>query len=191
MKTGVKPRNLLDVAKGNLYLLLLLAVGGMGIYESVRITHKYQPKNWLAGPSGFMMIVGCLLVAVFVFEVVVRCLRYPKGRTGEVQSAQAEASDATQTAEPQDSGASAELQVAESRIHLNNMYYSAGLLIVYTLLIRWLGFSISSCLYLLANMLLLKNSVKVTVVTVLAVLLYMLVGAPALGMSFPRGLLGI
>ena len=89
MKTGVKPRNLLDVAKGSLPLPSLQSeVRGP---RDVRITHKYQPKNWLAGPSGFMMIVGCLLVAVFVFEVVVRCLRYPKGRTGEVQSAQAKA----------------------------------------------------------------------------------------------------
>jgi hypothetical protein len=225
MKTG-KHRNLLDAVTANLYLPLLLAVGGIGIYESIRITNKHHPKNWLAGPSGFMMIVGCLLVVVFAFEVIMKYVRYRNRRAREdkatdnpadkpsdkatdnvdaamMAAAQADAAqDAADRSAPdaahdvtadaaKDAGVQAKPQDAEAQVHVRNMYYSAGLLIVYTLLIRWVGFSVSSCLYLLANMLLLKNSVKVTVITVLAVLLYMLVGAPALGMSFPRGLLGI
>ena len=152
------------------YYLLLTAVGGISIYESCRLTAKYQPQNWLTGPSGFIMILGLALVALLLFEIITQTIR---------------ASKRAKTQEPHPSS-----EEEERTPHSRNMWFSFLLLVIYTLLIKTLGFSITSALYLTANMLLLKNSWKTTLITVAVIFLFLLFGAPLMGMSFPRGLLG-
>ena len=171
------------------YLLLLLAAGGLAIGESIRITDKYQPDNWLAGPSGFIMIVGLLLVVLLLFNVLMNIVHgLLKKKHDNTACSAAEASEAEEPVLQ----ASVELEEAEKekQRYARNMWISFGLLIVYTLLIKALGFSISSALYLIANLFLLKNSWKTTVITVIVIFLFLLFAAPLLGMSFPRGIFG-
>ena len=71
------------------------------------------------------------------------------------------------------------------------MFISFGLLIVYTVLVKPLGFSIASTLYLGANLRILSNSWKSTIITSVIILVALLFGAPAMGLSLPRGIFGI
>ena len=162
------------------YYLLLTAVGGISIYESCRLTAKYQPQNWLTGPSGFIMILGLALVALLLFEIITQTIRASKRAKTQKESVAV-----SQSQEPHPSS-----EEEERTPHSRNMWFSFLLLVIYTLLIKPLGFSITSALYLTANMLLLKNSWKTTLITVAVIFLFLLFGAPLMGMSFPRGLLG-
>ena len=170
------------------YFLLLIAAGSLAIGESIRITKKYHPSNWLTGPSGFIMILGLVLVALLLFEIMMSILRAKR-------RAKKRASQQVSLQEVQEQEASAPAEEAsedkEEKLYTRNMWLSFGLLIVYTLLIKVLGFAISSALYLLVNLLLLKNSWKTTLITVAVILIFLLFVAPMLSMSFPRGLFGI
>ena len=70
------------------------------------------------------------------------------------------------------------------------MVISFLLLVVYVLLLKYLGFAVSSVLYLGANLWILKNPPLRTIITVAVILLALLFGAPQLGISLPRGMLG-
>jgi len=169
------------------YLLLLTAAGGVAICESIRLTNKYQPKNWLAGTSGFIMILGLALAALLAFELLgrlVRAARQKQTRTAAQETADRNESKSETAATPT---AEEEANASSSN---RRMWLSFGLLVVYTLLIQVLGFAVSSALYLGANLLLLKNSWKSTILTTAVVLVFLLFGAPYLGISFPRGLFG-
>lgn len=168
------------------YFLLLLAAGSLSIGESIRITNKYQPKNWITGPSGFIMILGLLLIALLLFEVLTTVLRAAKRNKKSAAEAVVQESAAEPAAESE-----TESEDENAKIYTRNMWLSFGLLIVYTLLIKVLGFAISSALYLIINLILLKNSWKSTLITVAVILAFLLFAAPLLSMSFPRGLLGI
>lgn len=163
------------------YFLLLLAAGSLSIGESIRITNKYEPKEWITGPSGFIMILGLLLIALLLFEILMNVLRAKKRAKKQAAECVKEdvvaASDADETDE-------------NEKLYTRNMWLSFGMLIVYTLLIKVLGFALSSALYLTLNLLLLKNSWKSTLITVAVILVFLLFVAPLLSMSFPRGLLG-
>lgn len=170
------------LAKKYLYLLLLLAAGGTAILESNRITRKYQPKHWLSGPSGFIMILGCLLLALLVFELLARGVKALRRRRKQA---------VPEAARPAVKGSGpAQPQAQADTKPMRNMICSFAMLIAYTLLIKPLGFALSSVLYLTGNLLLLRNSLKTTLITAGVILLFLLFGAPALGISFPRGLLG-
>lgn len=173
------------LAKKYLHLLLLLAAGGTAVLESIRITKKYQPENWLSGPSGFMMILGCLLLALLVFELLSRGVKALLRRRGQAARAEEEARPAAEESEPDQTKA----QTDDTK-YIRNMICSFAMLIGYTLLIKPAGFALASALYLTGNLLLLKNSLKTTLITVGVILLFLLFGAPVLGISFPRGLLG-
>ena len=169
------------------YLLLLTAAGGVTICESIRLTNKYQPKKWLAGTSGFIMILGLVLIVLLIFEIIRRIVVAGKQKrthatTREIEDRQESHGEDVAEHEPEKNS-----DLSSSN---RKMWFSFGLLVVYTLLIRVLGFAVSSALYLGANLLLLKNSWKSTVITTAVILSFLLFGAPFLGISFPRGLFG-
>ena len=169
------------------YFLLLIAAGSLAISESIRITNKYHPSNWITGPSGFIMILGLVLVALLLFEILMTVLRAKKrAKKHAAEASVQETPSVDETAEN-----AADDKDADERLYTRNMWLSFGLLIVYTLLIKVLGFALSSGLYLLVNLLLLKNSWKTTLITVVVILLFLLFAAPMLSMSFPRGVFGI
>lgn len=192
-KSLKKMKRILESLSGLLrkywYFLLLLAAGSLAIGESIRITNKYEPSHWLSGPSGFVMILGIAFIALLVFEAIAVAARSKK-------QAKKQATEETVVCEePEKQSIEAEVapseeQVAQQKLHNRNMWLSFGMLIVYTLLIKILGFALSSAVYLVLNLLLLKNNWKVTIITVAAILLFLLFGAPALSMSFPRGIFG-
>lgn len=175
-------KSLIGFLKRYWYFLLLVAAGSLAIGESARITKTYQPSKWIAGPSGFIMILGLILLALLLFEVLMTILKNRR-RARATETAATEKRNANAT--PSDT-----TQAQEEKQHAVNMWLSFGLLVAYTLLLKVLGFALASAFYLLANLPLLKNSWKVTVITVVVVLAFLLLAAPALGIAFPRGLFG-
>ena len=153
--------------------LFLLVIGGTAVLESMRITKKYPSDNWLAGPSGFMMIIGVILLLLFVIELVkaLKGFSIPASSPEKVEAA----SDSKNT---------------EDAVNTKKMVISFLLLVVYVLLLKYLGFAVSSVLYLGANLWILKNPPLRTIITVAVILLALLFGAPQLGIALPRGMLG-
>lgn len=172
------------------YILLLLAAGCLSIRESIRITNKYEPSHWLSGPSGFIMIVGLALIALLLFEVISSTLRARRRAEKKQLEEQPVMAEGIEDVENKEDSARPQEKTAEEKLHNRNMWLSFGLLIVYTMFIKTIGFALSSALYLVLDLLLLKNGWKTTVITVIAILAFLLYGAPALSMSFPRGIFG-
>jgi hypothetical protein len=155
--------------------LLLLILGSVAIIQSLILTAGNSEPNWLAGPGGFMMLIGCILIGICLFELLV-LFRAAKADNSKV-SAKTAVPDETTEKKKQD-------------IFLRNMLITLGLLMVYALCIRVLGFSLATGLFLVIDLKLLKNSWPLTVFTVLVILALMLFGAPWMGISLPRGLFG-
>jgi hypothetical protein len=106
------------------------------------------------------MILGLALAALLAFELLgrlVRAARQKQTRTAAQETADRNESKSETAATPT---AEEEANASSSN---RRMWLSFGLLIVYTLLIQVLGFAVSSALYLGANLLLLKNSWKSTI----------------------------
>lgn len=158
--------------KGYAYFVLLLVLGMLTVSESLRITANYTIKDWLSGPSGFMMIVGCAIL----FLALVEGLSLVKARK------------AKQPAPPFVTSSDTALP-AENRNRLN-LVLTYILLIVYALTIKPLGFTISTAIYITLNMLLLKNSWLLTLITVALIIICTMFGAPLMGLSLPRGIFG-
>ena len=154
--------------------LFLLIIGGTAVLESMRITKKYPSSNWLAGPSGFMMIVGGILLLLFLIELVKAIKGFSFADVKVVETSAAEETEAD----------------AEDRINNRKMVISFLMLVAYVLILKYLGFAVSSVLYLAANLWILKNPPLRTIITVVVILVLLLFGAPQLGISLPRGIFG-
>ena len=152
--------------------LFLLIIGGTAVLESMRITKKYPSSNWLAGPSGFMMIVGGILLFLFLIELVKAIKGFSFADIKVAETAAEEESD------------------PEERINNRKMVISFLMLVAYVLMLKYLGFAVSSVIYLAANLWILKNPPLRTIITVVVILVLLLFGAPQLGISLPRGIFG-
>ncbi|MFA7109099.1 MAG: tripartite tricarboxylate transporter TctB family protein [Sphaerochaetaceae bacterium] len=170
-------------AKKSLFLIenlafsfILLVVGLITILESVRLTQKHLPKNWLASSGGFMMIIGAIILLLFLFDLtssIKKCVLGLKKMEVEPEIKKKEAKG------------------VEDKANLMKMLYSFALLGVYTIIIRPLGFPIASTIYIGVNLWLLKNPLLRTIITVVVIFIVLTFGAPAFGLSLPRGFLGI
>lgn len=181
-------RSLTAMRKKHWYPLLLTAVGGISIYESIRLTNKYHPKHWLSGTSGFIMILGLAMVALLVVDSIMRAVRAEKK---ECDILAVRATSCLEELPEELLNEEAGEDEAAFLTHNRKMWVSFGFLLAFALLIQKLGFTLSSTVYLGANMRLLNNSWRKTIITTSVLFLFLLFGAPFLGISFPRGLLGI
>lgn len=158
--------------------LFMLVAGGIAVIESNRLDKKYPQDNWWSGPSSFMRILGLIMLALCCVEVVKAVLGIRK-EIRKMQQCEAEA-EPTQKAEKETS----------TKEYTKVMLISFAMVLVYIFIIRYTGFALATVLYLTANLILLKNPplrIAITAVVILALLLW---GAPAMGISLPRGFLG-
>lgn len=197
--TKARRKTLLPLLSDALFPLLLAVAGGILVKESLRITAKHKPANWLAGPSGFMMIIGSLLLVFTAIECAQIIMRVVKTERQPIHAPVSEAEEA----HPKDSSATItaedimtyqtgeEEQTVEERKRSGlRMLISFGLLVLYALLVKTLGFTIASTVYLIANLFALKNSWKVSIITTIVVFSLLYFGAPAMSLSLPRGVFG-
>ena len=197
--TKARRKTLLPLLSDALFPLLLAVAGGILVKESLRITAKHKPANWLAGPSGFMMIIGSLLLVFTDIECAQIIMRVVKTERRPIHAPVS----AAEEAHPKDSSATItaedimtyktgeEEQTVEERKRSGlRMLISFGLLVLYALLVKTLGFTIASTVYLIANLFALKNSWKVSIITTIVVFSLLYFGAPAMSLSLPRGVFG-
>lgn len=193
----VKKGKLFSLLSDAFFPLLFAVAGGILVSESSRITASYNPKIWITGPSGFMMIIGLLLLFFALLEVIKFTVKLLKLRMGKVETYNTNTpktiEDEKLTADKINNYETAEEEQTGNnrKISRLKMFISFGLLIVYTVLVKPLGFSIASTLYIGANLRILNNSWKSTIITSVIILIALLFGAPAMGLSLPRGIFGI
>ena len=158
--------------------LFMLVSGGIAIIESNRLDRKYPQEDWWSGPSSFMKILGFIMLVLCLVEAVKAVLGIRKDiRKMREQEAAAE------------SGQKAEKD-AKDKEYTKVMLISFAMVLVYIFIIKYTGFALATVIYLTANLVLLKNPplrIAITAVVILALLLW---GAPAMGISLPRGFLG-
>jgi uncharacterized membrane protein len=197
--TKARRKTLLPLLSDALFPLLLAVAGGILVKESLRITAKHKPANWLAGPSGFMMIIGSLLLVFTAIECAQIIMRVVKTERRRIHAPVPVA----EQAHPKDSSAAItakdimtyqtgeEEQTVEERKRSSlRMLISFGLLVFYALLVKILGFTLASTVYIIANLFALKNSWKVSIITTIVVFSLLYFGAPAMSLSLPRGMFG-
>lgn len=146
------------------FALLLCLMGILTLREAMRISKQSTESNWLAGPGGYITIIGGLLLCFAIFEFI--------------------------------SGMRADHPVAEvttkDKSFLNKkVWWSFLLVVLYLLLTPWLGFLISSGIFLVGSLRLLGCTVRSITIIILVTCLCMYFLFPILGISVPRGLLGI
>lgn len=179
------------------HFILLLIVGSLAVYESIRITSMYSIKDWLSGPSGFVMIIGFLLLFLsFIEGLALIRLKRRKMQVLPLQASVAATLDALPVLSDKDLKYSKvredikEQFVQEDSRNTLNLIISYVLLIVYVITLKPLGFTLSTALYMTSSLLLLKNSWTLTAVTVMVLVAWIMFGAPAMGLSLPRGIFG-
>lgn len=163
-------------------LLILFVIGGvMSLIEAQRLQTVTNYPNYLAGPSGYMTILGILLLVLALIEVrsSVKTFRKVREERIEMQQAGAEQSNEEQQKD------------RDEKLHNRKMWVTYAMLIGFLVLIKPLGFMIASLLFLSANLLYLGNSIKTTSITVAVIFLVLYFGAPSMGLSIPRGIFGI
>jgi len=171
-----KSKKTLFVIENLAFSFILLVVGLITVLESMRLTRKHVQTNWLASSGGFMMIIGALILLLFLIDLTSSIKKCVIGLKKMETEPDIKAKEAMGT---------------EDKANLMRMLYSFALLGVYTIIIRPLGFPIASTIYIGVNLWLLKNPLLRTIITVVVIFIVLTFGAPAFGLSLPRGFLGI
>jgi hypothetical protein len=165
------------------YVLLVCTLGVVGIIEGLRVDAKVQSASFLSGPGGYLTIIGISLLLFGIIDIIRQLiLRHTSKRVPDVARM-----DNTQGAD-------------RTRIHLTldrssmgptmKMQLSYVLCVVYVLLIRPLGFTVATILYLVANLWVLSNKTKTIVFTAIVMFFILRFGLPAMGLSVPKGIFG-
>ncbi|HPY45950.1 MAG TPA: tripartite tricarboxylate transporter TctB family protein [Sphaerochaeta sp.] len=155
--------------------LFMFVTGVIAVFESIRLTEKYVDGDWLSGPSSFMMILGLIILAICFIETVKSVF--------QIRSDLKKLNDTVATRENEEKS-------DEEKGYIKDMIISFAMVLVYIFIIRYTGFALATVIYLAANLMLLKNPVLRVVLTVVVILALLLWGAPAMGISLPRGFLG-
>jgi len=160
------------------YLVLLTGCGALALYESLRIRRSYQTGEFLAGPGGYVMVIGVALLLFALGELAVQIRQGVRRRGSESPAPGVRAAADPGTEDLGRRGARRKMQL------------TFLLCALYVLLMKPLGFTLASVASLVANLLLLGNRVAVTAATAAVVFVVLRFGVPAIGLYLPRGWLG-
>ncbi len=158
------------------YFALVAVCGAAALVEGLRIGRLRRTAEFLSGPGGYIMILGVVLLLFAAIELAAQL-----GRTARRSAV---------GGPPPEAGAGREVSQGAAAGGRRRMQLTFVMCVVYVLLVRPLGFTLASLLYLTANLLLLGNRPAVMAATVAVVFVILRFGAPAIGLYLPRGLLG-
>lgn len=146
------------------FALLLCLIGAPTLREAMRISKQSTESNWLAGPGGYITVIGGLLLCFAIFEFISNM------RTGQPVA----------------------VATSKDKSFFNKKtWWSFLLIVLYLLLIPWSGFLIASGIFLIGSLRLLGCTARSITIITLSICLCMYFLFPILGISVPRGLLGI
>lgn len=141
---------------------LLFLTGGLALREGVRITRVSTGSNWLAGPGGYITLIGGLLLCFALCELIL----------------------AARAADPVSRSSQAKTSLGKKG------WATLIFLALYLLLTPWLGFILASGVFLMGSLRLLGCTFRSMVIVTLAICLGMFFLFPVLGISVPRGWFG-
>jgi hypothetical protein len=175
------------VVQRYVYPVLLTACGSLAFFESLRLKSDFDSGDFLSGPGGYLMIVGIVLLCFAAFETLRLARKRRQGDGGvRVAPATEEVGRAASEDEEKSEKTVGHIEADRRRMRLSFMFCA-----FFVLLIEPMGFTLASLVYLAANLLLLGNGKLVTFVTLCVVFMLLHFGAPAIGLSLPKGLLGL
>jgi low temperature requirement protein LtrA len=163
------------------HLPLIAAFGVLAVVEGIRIGTQFTAETFIAGPGGYMTVIGVALCCFALIGVLgATAGRTRRKRTQDELAALDTDTDTVTTPE----------KSAEAIAHSRTLRLSFLLCVVYVLLIKPLGFTIASLLYLAASLWFLKNPLRRTLLTCIIMFPILFFGLPAIGISVPRGPFG-
>jgi low temperature requirement protein LtrA len=161
------------------HLVLTATLGVIAIAEGIRIGTQFTAETFIAGPGGYMTVVG---IALFSFALVGALSTLGENNRHKRTQNELGALDIDTNTPP--------TKTAEAIAHSRILRLSFLLCVGYVLLIKPLGFTIASLLYLGASLWLLKNPLRRTLLTCIIMFPILFFGLPAIGISVPRGPFG-
>jgi hypothetical protein len=137
--------------------LFFIALGAYGVFEGIRMVQKtgmqYGPGQYLAIISGLILVTG----AIFYIQEVRKAKKRRPDSFGKDDSAVDKADEPEQEAElPPGVAAcfSLSLRLGKRSIRIGPAILAFTLFILYALLTPWIGYLISTALFVLSTMLL-------------------------------------
>lgn len=158
------------------YVVLVIVLGSLGVYEGVRVGIKDTGPGYFSGPGGYLTIIGSSLVLFGLIDILTQVLRKEKNEKVEESVTVSESWTSNITWKPS--------EITPT----NKMRYSYILCIVYVLLINPLGFTIASLVFLATNFWLLENKYRTIITTIVVMFFILRYGLPAMGLSVPKGI---
>ena len=141
---------------------LLFLTGGLALRGGVRITRASPKSNWLAGPGGYITLIGGLLLCFALCELIL----------------------AARGTDPVSHSSKAKTSLGKKG------WTTLIFLALYLLLTPWLGFILASGVFLIGSLRLLGCTFRSMIIVTLAICLGMFFLFPVLGISVPRGWFG-
>lgn len=158
--------------------VLYAVCGVLALVEAIRIQNKLQVDNFFAGPSGYMTILGVILLLLFIPEIKNGIKKYNR----LIQKA---AQDAEKV--------KTEEEVEEEKTEKANskrMWVFFIMMLLYVAIMKYLGFFISTIIFLVASLYYLGNKWKSILFTTLIIGIF-LYFCPQIGITLPKGIFGI
>ena len=170
------------------HLLLAGVFGIIAIAEAIRVGVKYTSESFIAGPGGYMMVVGAGMVCFSLMGAIAGLWGWLRRDYHRLirKSDLVPASLPDVQLESEESG---KLPINSSRLWKTCLSFL--LCIVYVILIKPLGFTIASLLYLAINLWLLQNPVRRILVTCIVMFPILSFCLPLVGISVPKGIFGV
>ncbi len=170
------------------HLLLAGVFGSIAIVEAIRVGVKYTSESFIAGPGGYMMVVGVGMVGFSLIGAIAGLCGWLRRdyRRRRSNSDMVPVSSQADKAEPDAGG-----KLPKDSSRLWKTCLSFLLCVGYVLLIKPLGFTIASLLYLAVNLWLLQNPVRRILFTCVVMFPILSFGLPIVGISVPKGIFGV
>ncbi len=153
------------------HIFITTLLGVIALAEGYRLGMAFENESFIAGPGGYIFIIGAALT-LFSSVMVVKAVisrKTPVEGTSEIAK---------------------KAQTPEQTRRLKQMRLSFVLCVLYVVLIKPLGFAIASIVYLASSLALLRNSLKTTLITCAVMIPVLYFGLPAIGISVPKGIFG-
>jgi predicted membrane channel-forming protein YqfA (hemolysin III family) len=137
--------------------LFFIALGAYGVFEGIRMVHKtglqYGPGQYLAIISGLILFTG----VIYYIQEVRKARRRSSDSSGDKKPAIAKTEDAEQAAELPPGVAACfvlSFRLGKRTVRIGPAILAFVLFILYALLTQWIGYLLSTALFVLSAMLL-------------------------------------
>ncbi len=170
------------------HVLLSGALGAVAIAEAIRLGFYDQSDSFIVGPGGYMMVVGVGLVCFSCIGGVGGLIARSRSRPSPSISSVAKDPKSPQPARAQSGrGGGGEKDYSRAVKPIASFLLCIG----FILLIKPIGFTFATLLYLAASLWLLENPFRRIVLTCVAMFPILAFGLPLIGLSMPKGILGL